>query len=145
MEGRYILSTGLTRCYNNDGLPIDCRGTGQDAEFHPGLGWPAERFETIGNHLTDLPWRMPTINELESLVDASTHHPALPEGHPFTDARDAYWSSTTSFFAADWSYILYLEKGAVGVGYKKNRDFTLWPVMEAEKINIPERSLQKDL
>lgn len=76
-----------------------------------------------------LPWRMPTINELESLVDASCHTPALPMDHPFNNIQEAYWSSTTSFFEPDWSYVLYLHKGAVGVGYKKNHDFALWPVL----------------
>ncbi|MEE4165795.1 MAG: DUF1566 domain-containing protein [Desulfocapsaceae bacterium] len=81
---------------------------------------------------TMLPWRMPTINELESLVDASRHSPALPSLHPFSNVQQAYWSSTTSGFETDWAYVLYLTKGAVGVGFKKNRDFALWPVMSAK-------------
>lgn len=75
------------------------------------------------------PWRMPTINELESLVDASEHTPALPREHPFLNHQQGYWSSTTSGFEKDWAYVLYLDKGAVGVGYKSNKDFYLWPVM----------------
>ncbi|MFW6324812.1 MAG: DUF1566 domain-containing protein [Desulfovibrionales bacterium] len=73
-------------------------------------------------------WRLPNINELESLVDASTHSPALPVDHPFMNPRDGYWSSTTSFFEPDWSYVLYLTKGAVGVGHKAGREFFAWPV-----------------
>lgn len=75
-------------------------------------------------------WRLPNINELESLVDASQHTPALPEGHPFTGLNDGYWSSTTSFFEKDWAYVLYLDKGAVGVGFKQNADFFAWPVRD---------------
>ena len=78
---------------------------------------------------TGQPWRMPTINELESLVDASQHSPALPGNHPFSVHAEGYWSSSTSGFEKDWAYVLYLDKGAVGVGYKRNRDFFLWPVM----------------
>ena len=78
--------------------------------------------------MSALPWRMPTINELEILVDASTHSPALMEEHPFVEVQSAYWSSTTSGFEPDWAYVLYLEKGAVGVGYKKSSDFALWLV-----------------
>jgi hypothetical protein len=77
-----------------------------------------------------LPWRLPTINELESLVDASAHSPALPAGHRFTNVRDGYWSSTTSFFEPDWAYCLYLSKGAVGVGYKSLEEFFVWPVYD---------------
>ncbi|NLW80182.1 MAG: DUF1566 domain-containing protein [Desulfovibrionales bacterium] len=71
-------------------------------------------------------WRLPTIRELESLVDADEHSPALPRDHPFRDPREAYWSSTSSAFAPDWAYCLYLHKGAVGVGFKAKREFHAW-------------------
>ena len=70
-------------------------------------------------------WRLPTIRELESLVDAEHHEPALP-AHPFTDIREAYWSSTSSAYAPDWAYCLYLHKGAVGVGFKAKGEFHAW-------------------
>ncbi|WP_027185986.1 DUF1566 domain-containing protein [Desulfovibrio inopinatus] len=76
-------------------------------------------------------WRLPSINELESLVDASGHSPALPSPHPFLNPREAYWSSTTSTFEPDWSYCLYLHKGAVGVGFKVNAEFSVWPVCQS--------------
>jgi hypothetical protein len=74
------------------------------------------------------PWRIPNINELESLVDASRHSPALPAGHPFIETRETYWSSTTSAFETDWAMALYLHKGAVGVGQKSGRHFHVWAV-----------------
>ncbi len=42
-------------------------------------------------------WRMPNINELESLVDISQSNPAISNGNPFTNINfvNAYWSSTT--------------------------------------------------
>lgn len=42
-------------------------------------------------------WRMPNINELESLVDVSRINPAVSAGAPFTNINlaNAYWSSTT--------------------------------------------------
>lgn len=75
-------------------------------------------------------WRLPNINELESLVDCSTHSPALPHGHPFKNAREVYWSSTTSMFEPDWAWALYLTKGAVGVGHKSIAHFSVWAVCE---------------
>lgn len=73
-------------------------------------------------------WRLPNINELESLVDCAAHNPALLEAHPFRDVRAAYWSSTTSAFEPDWAWALYLDKGAVGVGQKRGRYFHVWAV-----------------
>ncbi len=75
-------------------------------------------------------WRLPTINELESLVDAARHSPALPKEHPFLHLHEGYWSSTTSFFETDWAWVLYLDKGACGVGYKPDPTFWAWPVTE---------------
>ncbi len=71
-------------------------------------------------------WRLPGINELESLVDCSQHSPALPPDHTFGEVQEFYWSSTTSFYEPAWSWALYLAKGATGVGLKKGRHFYLW-------------------
>lgn len=73
-------------------------------------------------------WRLPNINELETLVDCDACRPALPAGHPFEDVKDGYWSSTTSAFERDWAFALYLDKGAVGVGQKRGRHFHAWAV-----------------
>ena len=73
-------------------------------------------------------WRLPNINELESLVDCERYGPALPDGHLFENVRAFYWSSTTSVFEPDWAWALYLEKGAIGVGGKGGRHFFVWPV-----------------
>lgn len=75
-------------------------------------------------------WRMPTILELESLTDCNHADPALPEGHPFKNVSEAYWSATTSGYDRDWSFCLYLHKGAVGVGFKSKLDFHVWAVRE---------------
>ncbi|NIR61520.1 MAG: DUF1566 domain-containing protein, partial [Gammaproteobacteria bacterium] len=76
-------------------------------------------------------WRLPNINELESLVDCDARSPALPAGADFQAVRDGYWSSTTSAFEPDWAWALYLDKGAVGVGQKRGRHFHVWPVRDA--------------
>jgi hypothetical protein len=40
-------------------------------------------------------WRLPTQEELSSLVDPSRSVPALPSGHPFINVKSIhYWSST---------------------------------------------------
>jgi hypothetical protein len=43
-------------------------------------------------------WRLPNLNELESLVDVSAAHPALTPGHPFLHVSTGiYWTSTSYF------------------------------------------------
>jgi hypothetical protein len=40
-------------------------------------------------------WRLPTIEELTSLVDNDNLNPTLPPGHPFSNVQSSYyWSST---------------------------------------------------
>ena len=73
-------------------------------------------------------WRLPNINELESLLDCGMHSPALVAGHPFVALQDVYWSSTTSLYEPDWAWALYLDKGAVGVGQKMQAKFHMWAV-----------------
>jgi hypothetical protein len=105
----------------------------QDADVSSGaMNW-LEALHYVKNLKVGLPeismrWRLPTINELESLVDCSRHTPALPSEHPFENIRDTYWSSTSSFFEPDWAWALYLHKGATGVGFKQEAGFHLWPV-----------------
>ena len=88
-----------------------------------------ERVKILAEH-TKLPWRLPDINELESLVDLSQAWPALPSGHPFTVTNEGLWSSTTSYYEPSWAYVLYLGKGAVGVGFKIKPEFVVWPVLD---------------
>jgi len=47
--------------------------------------------------------------------------------------REGYWSSTTSFFETDWAWVLYLEKGACGVGHKPGKTFHVWPVCRTDE------------
>jgi hypothetical protein len=50
-------------------------------------------------------WRLPTIDELTSLVDRTGYPVKLPPGHPFSNVQGAvYWSSTTvaDYTAGAW-------------------------------------------
>ena len=75
-------------------------------------------------------WRLPNINELESLVDCSQYSPALPREAVVNSLCRGYWSSTTSLYEPDWAWGLYLEQGAVGVGQKAGAHFHVWPVRD---------------
>jgi hypothetical protein len=86
---------------------------------------------------TGIVWRLPTLNEVESLVDCASHSPALPSGHPFADLQEIYWSSSTSLFEPDWAWALYMEKGATGVGLKRHAQFSVWAVANFDR-NMPD-------
>jgi len=75
-------------------------------------------------------WRMPGINELESLADAGAADPAFPPGLRSLAGVEGYWSATTSFFDPAFAFVFYSRKGEVGVGFKEKRDFHVWPVRE---------------
>jgi len=81
-------------------------------------------------------WRLPNINELESLVDCTNHNPALSKEARFTDLRSGYWSSTTSAFEPDWAWALYLDKGAVGVSQKAGAHFHVWAVCDESDAQV---------
>jgi hypothetical protein len=83
-------------------------------------------------------WRLPSIVELESLVDLGRHTPALPKGHPFNNVQEFYWSSTTSMYDTHYAWALYTQDGAIGVGYKQLPEFYCWPVRNTtQEVNDP--------
>lgn len=80
-------------------------------------------------------WRLPTVEELSSLLDPSQKDLALPSGHPFINVqRDAtYWTSTTSEghfgsgSTAAWH--VFIEIGQTGLTTKNSiSPHPVWPV-----------------
>lgn len=67
-------------------------------------------------------------------MDVEIYSPALSLDHPFTSVRDVYWSSTTSLYEPDWAWALYLGKGAVGVGQKRQARFHVWAMSEKAQL-----------
>lgn len=69
-------------------------------------------------------WRLPTYEELASLVDPSQQNPALPLGHPFLTVQysntDYYWSATTLYRATDNARGVEFKQGAIIYGAKYN-------------------------
>jgi hypothetical protein len=74
-------------------------------------------------------WRLPTVHELQSLIDYSQYNPALPSAHPFSGVQlSYYWSSTAHAkhtTTGAWSVHLYY--GYV-LTYGKTSLYGVWPV-----------------
>jgi len=65
-------------------------------------------------------WRLPSIFELESLVDPTRTDPALPEGHPFANISPSnlrgYLSATTAAEAGNVAYMVTFHDGYSAFG-----------------------------
>jgi uncharacterized protein DUF1566 len=74
-------------------------------------------------------WRLPTIEELGSLVDVAESNPALPVGHPFTDIQSSstYWSVTTNAVNSSEAWGRFLSSG-VAYTYPKTNAYLRWCV-----------------
>lgn len=102
--------------------------TGQAVTWDEALQAVQKLNQQDSNSVDSSRWRLPNINELESLVDCSQHSPALAAEMECCELQMGYWSSTTSAFEPDWAWALYLAKGAVGIGQKKDPHFYVWVV-----------------
>ena len=64
-------------------------------------------------------WRLPTIEELASLLDPTQNNPVLPSGHLFTNVYAYhYWSSTTNAIDPNSAWDVHFGTGYVGYGSK---------------------------
>jgi hypothetical protein len=83
-------------------------------------------------------WRLPTIQELASLVDPGNRSPALPIGHPFelTLAQEDgfFWSATTSAGDTNIATNVLFRDGGVSVGDKDGVEF-VWCVRGGQGVD----------
>jgi alpha-tubulin suppressor-like RCC1 family protein len=75
-------------------------------------------------------WRLPAINEIQTLADRSRFYPALAAGHPFTDVQNHfYWSSSTGTDIIDYVWIIDMASGEMTIDYVSACSYKfLWPV-----------------
>jgi uncharacterized protein DUF1566 len=92
---------------------------------------------TLGNRKG---WRLPTVQELASLVDPTVPFPGptLPVGHPFTNVQTRvllmggdtfanYWSATTNARDAGFAWVVTFNFGLVSADFKSVPNF-VWCV-----------------
>ena len=60
-------------------------------------------------------WRLPTVQELASLLEAGETGTTLRDGHPFANVQpQAYWSATLTTADSRFAWGVSLPDGAVG-------------------------------
>jgi len=74
-------------------------------------------------------WRLPNVNELESLINANELSPAdWLNTRGFNNVQAPhYWSSTTNVGYADNAWVVYMDQGGVYGSYKSYSNY-VWPV-----------------
>jgi hypothetical protein len=78
-----------------------------------------------------LGWRLPTLQELASLVDPSVASaPKLPAGHPFENVQTffPYWSATTAASDASSAWAVNFSNGNLVGGVAKSNGMLVWCV-----------------
>ena len=76
-------------------------------------------------------WRLPSLKELQSLVDFGQYSPALHSGHPFSRVKPVYWTSTSYVPDPQGAWIVALSIGRVHALFKVDPAY-IWPVRGPE-------------
>jgi hypothetical protein len=88
--------------------------------------------ETVGNRRG---WRLPTIQELASLVDPSQSEPALPSRHPFSNVQPSFtWSATTNASNTNNAWFVQFVNGGLG-NAAKTFTFFVWCVRGGQGVD----------
>ena len=142
-----VLSDWIDASNPSGGAAVMDRETGLVWETSPSLStfqWEAAQIHcnqlAVGNRKG---WRLPTIQELASLVDpTATSSPTLPAGHPFTNVQSGagaiYWSvywSATTFSASDQAWVVVFSSGGVNFTGKSSSNFA-WCVRGGQGVDL---------
>lgn len=93
-----------------------------------------------GNHLGRSDWRLPNVNELESLVNKQLNLAEWLQAQGFRNLQvDYYWTSTTyaSYATHAWSVGIY---GGIVAGHDKADGYYVWPVRRGDPgaVSLPQ-------
>jgi hypothetical protein len=120
--------------YNGDAVYDSETGlVWETSPFAEPLTWMAAHFycnnKDLGNRRA---WRLPALQELESLIDPSvppTDPPPLPAGHPFSNVHAAfYWSATTNAGDTNLAWVVGFFSNGFGSSFPKSNSYYVWCV-----------------
>jgi len=91
-------------------------------------------FNTAINRLG---WRLPSVEELASLIDLTQSNPALPAGHPFQGVQnDLYWTASSEEGAPVRAYAIGLDNGFMVLA-DKTESVNFWCVRGGSSVGNP--------
>lgn len=99
-------------------------------DTNPGA-WMAAQSSCNGKALGGrLGWRLPTLQELASLIDQTQSQPSLPSGHPFSNIQTGptsnYWSASTIAGNTGFAWAVWVGSGVVVFADKTNNTLFAW-------------------
>jgi hypothetical protein len=93
------------------------------------------RYSTTGNRRG---WRLPSVEELSSLMDPSQPNPGLPPGNPFRGITHVgFWTATTIENDASRAYVVDPVDGSLGGVLKSNTSQRVWCVRGGSNVANP--------
>jgi hypothetical protein len=83
-------------------------------------------------------WRLPNVNELESLVNAGMTNTAawLNNQGFYSVLSNYYWSSTTSAYGTDYAWCVDMWNGYMYKNYKSFDYYNVWPVRSEQSAGL---------
>jgi hypothetical protein len=141
-----VLSNWIDAAHPSGGAAVLDRETGLVWEQSPTapptipntFNWGNAQFHCINlNAGGRTGWRLPTIQELLSLVDRSVSPgPTLPSGHPFGNVQSSvYWSAATFAGFASGAWVVNFGFGNVGNGFDKGDSYFAWCVRGGQGVD----------
>jgi len=92
-------------------------------------GWGFAVADCYMSHLFSYDdWRLPSIREMESLMDLGEAYPTLLTGHPFVNVGTNYWTGTSDVVDSSQAWVVSLSAGTMVKLSQTNDTLAYWPV-----------------